>query len=227
MKLHVALPDNTLVTTPRARTPVRKLTARRGDVLEVDVSFSRDGRPGSLPAGSTVALAVYAGPGSRTPLVFANNPTLLGRGTSSVYHFPAVSLALDSLGTSFASQRVVPLALEVRVTSGYSSFATAPVTLEVSQSALIAGATPPVLETVPSTPLYIREITALTGGGGTALDGVPTIGRDGLVVMCYVSGEMQTWRLFTGTDAENPSAGVVRPDDYHATSNQRVWKRVL
>jgi hypothetical protein len=99
--------------------------------------------------------------------------------------------------------------------------------LIVTQAADLGSAVPPILQSVPNTPLYIREITALVGGGATALDGVPTVGRAGLVVMCYVSNEMQTWRIFTGTDAENPSAGVVRPDDYHASSNPQVWKRVL
>jgi hypothetical protein len=45
--------------------------------------------------------------------------------------------------------------------------------------------------------------------------------------MCYVSDEMQTWKLFAGVDEDNPSAGVVRPDDFNATANPQVWKRVL
>jgi hypothetical protein len=226
MKLHVDLSDHILVSSPRARTPIRKLTARRDDLIPVDVSFSTNGRVVPLPAGSTVTLVAYAGPGSRTPVVFANNASIFGRGASTVYRFPGVSFAINSVVSALASQGVVPLTFEVRVVSGYTSFSTSPVTLEVSQSASVAGAVQPAYETVPTAPLYLREIDALTGGGSNALDSVITLGRDGLLIMCYIASEMQTWRLFPGTDAENPSAGIVRPDDFDETSNPRVWKRL-
>jgi len=227
MKLHVVLNDRTLASSPRSRAPIRKLTARRGDNLTIDVTFSMDGRIGPLPAGTTVTLVAYAGSGSRTPLVYATGPSIIGRGEYTTYRFPAVSFALDSLSTAFAAQSVVPLVFEVRINSGYAGFTTAPVTLNVTQTADTGIVIPPTPAPVPTSPLYIKEITSLTGGGATALDGIATVGRPGLLVMCYVSGEMQTWRLFTGTDAENPSAGIVRPDDYHATSNPQVWKRLL
>lgn len=226
MKLHVVLPDRILATTPRARTPVRRLTVRRGEVLTVDVTFSMDGRTGPLPAGSVVSLAAFARPGSRTPLVFATSPTVIGRGASTTYRFPAVSFALDYISAALAVQPVL-LTFEVQVSLGYALLSTSPVTLEVTQSALTSGATPPEIPSVPTSPLYIREITSLVGGGATALDGVLTVGREGLLALVYVDGELQTWRLFPGTDAELPAAGVVRPDDFHATTNPQVWKRLL
>lgn len=227
MKLHVVLNDRTIASSPRARVPLRSLSVRRGDNLTIDVSFSMDGRVGPLPAGTTVSLVAYAGVGSRLPLVFATAPTLHGRGITTYYRFNAVSFALSSLGASFPTQPVIPLVFEISVGIGYGRFTTAPVRLNVTQTADIGAATPPVLEAVPSTPLYLRDIVTLTGGGATALDGVPTVGRAGLVVMCYVDSEFQTWRLFSGTDAENPVVGVVRPDDYNASSNAQVWKRIL
>lgn len=136
MKLHVVLPDRILATSPRARAPVRRLRVRRGEVLSVDVTFSMDGRTGPLPAGSMVTIAAFAGPGSRVPIVFATSPTVVGRGSSTTYRFPAVSFALNDISASLASSRAVPLNFEVRVAVGYSSFATAPVVLEVTQSAL-------------------------------------------------------------------------------------------
>lgn len=227
MNLHVVLEDRILATTPRARTPVRSLSVRRGDVLTLDVTFSLNGVIGPLPAGTGISVAGYAGFGSRLPLVYAEDPLIVGRGPSTIYRFPAVSFALDDLDASFSSQATVQLVFELRINVGYAGFTTAPVTLNVTQSADTGAAVPPVFDPVPTSPLYIKEITSLTGGGATALDGVVTVGRPGLLVMCYVSNEMQTWKLFAGTDADNPSAGVVRPDDYHATANPQVWKRVL
>lgn len=77
-----------------------------------------------------------------------------------------------------------------------------------------------------SAALYYKDITALTGGGTTALDGIPTVGKSKLLVELYVADELQTWRLFTGTTAEDAASGIVRPDDYNASTNAQVWKRL-
>lgn len=75
--------------------------------------------------------------------------------------------------------------------------------------------------------LYYKDITALTGGGSTALDGIPTVGKSLLLVDLYVSDELQTWRLFAGTTAEDAANGIIRPDDYNASTNAQIWKRLL
>lgn len=88
--------------------------------------------------------------------------------------------------------------------------------------------TAPVITSQPSASacLYYKSITALTGGGSTALDGIPTVGKTALLVELYVSDELQTWRLFTGTLAEDTASGIVRPDDYNASTNAQIWKRL-
>lgn len=90
-----------------------------------------------------------------------------------------------------------------------------------------AGVTTPTLTAGTVTP--IPGITSLTGGGTTALDGLvtgasasPSIATGATVLLSY--GRVgQTWQLIAGTDAEAPSAGVVRPDDYNASTNARIW----
>ncbi len=72
---------------------------------------------------------------------------------------------------------------------------------------------------------WYPAITGLTGGGATNLDGILTAGRSHTLVHLYVATELQDWLLFTGTDAED-GTGIIRPDDYHATTNAQVWKRL-
>lgn len=78
-------------------------------------------------------------------------------------------------------------------------------------------------------------ITTLTGGTSTALDGQVTtdvaVGFTALVLVT-INGVAQPkhFRLIAGTTAENtdPTAGVlvVRPDDYHASTNAKVWVEI-
>lgn len=73
--------------------------------------------------------------------------------------------------------------------------------------------------------------TALTGGGAGALDSIVT--ADGAVtapslfeVVIDGDGEYQKWLLRAGTDAED-GVSIVRPDDYHGTTNAFVFARKL
>jgi len=68
------------------------------------------------------------------------------------------------------------------------------------------------------------DITRLTGGGATNLDGIPTTGLAvGTIIIVYDDSESRIYRLTAGTDVENPPA-VIRPDDFNATTNAKVWK---
>ena len=70
-------------------------------------------------------------------------------------------------------------------------------------------------------------ITGYTGGTSTDLDGITTSGVTvGLVVMTLVSSELGFYALAAGTDAES-SPDVIRPDDYAASTNEKVWRRIL
>lgn len=70
--------------------------------------------------------------------------------------------------------------------------------------------------------------TGLTGGGATVLDGVATVGvlATGHVITTALLGVLVDWQLTAGTDAENAAQGFVRPDDYNASTNARVWKQI-
>ncbi len=71
---------------------------------------------------------------------------------------------------------------------------------------------------------YDRLITDLTGGGGSNLDGIPTVnlapGRIQTVV--NLLGAQAFYILSVGTTAENAPL-FVRPDDYDGVTNAKVW----
>lgn len=73
------------------------------------------------------------------------------------------------------------------------------------------------------------DITGLTGGGATNLDGQATAGGvedPGHTVLLNISSVAQIWQLQAGTDAEDVAGGVVRPDDYNASTNAVIWRRL-
>jgi hypothetical protein len=83
----------------------------------------------------------------------------------------------------------------------------------------------------------LSAITGLTGGGDTKLDGLTTtdvtVGFTAFLPALLISSVAvaKMFQLVTGTDAENadPTAGtlIIRPDDYHASTNAKVWKEKL
>lgn len=65
-------------------------------------------------------------------------------------------------------------------------------------------------------------ITALTGGGATALDGIATASMPlGVMVAVVIGSTVSFYQIISSTAAEN-SPWVIRPDDYNAGS-PKVW----
>jgi hypothetical protein len=72
-----------------------------------------------------------------------------------------------------------------------------------------------------------KAIIGLTGGGGTKLDGIVTLGLalSPVPVMIFAIGsEIVFYFLRAGTDAE-ASPDIIRPDDYAGGSNEKVWEK--
>ena len=68
-------------------------------------------------------------------------------------------------------------------------------------------------------------ITGYTGGGTTNLDGLATINRSvpSLLAFDHSSYGGKVFKLRAGTDAE-ASPAIIRPDDYNASTNAKVWE---
>ena len=71
---------------------------------------------------------------------------------------------------------------------------------------------------------FLEGVTGLTGGGATKLDGYSTTGVTVDLVVVLIDGSTRRfYQLVSGTDAES-SPNVIRPDDYNAGTNAKVWK---
>lgn len=74
---------------------------------------------------------------------------------------------------------------------------------------------------------FLSTVTALEGSDTTALAHVPTTAIPvPYAVEVLVDGITQSWTLRASTDANDPTNGVLRPNDYNATTNARVWFRI-
>ena len=69
------------------------------------------------------------------------------------------------------------------------------------------------------------DITGLTGGGATNLDGIPTTGlATGTMVTVYDGAETLIYRLTAWTvEVETPPT-IIQPDDFADPGNAKVWK---
>lgn len=75
---------------------------------------------------------------------------------------------------------------------------------------------------------WLSEVTALTGGGSAALDGLATSATAvGALVSFAISAQFQIWQLQATSTAEDAANGIVRPDDYNASTNMKTWIRIL
>lgn len=75
----------------------------------------------------------------------------------------------------------------------------------------------------PESAQFNPSLTTLTGGTPTSLDSIETAGLNvGQVLQLSISNVLYTYQLDAGTTAES-SPSVIRPDDYDATTNAKVW----
>lgn len=74
---------------------------------------------------------------------------------------------------------------------------------------------------------FIPEVTSQIGGTSADLDNIITTTRTVGEVVAFVdadtSDQLRFYQLTSGTDAES-APDVIRPDDYAASTNEKVWK---
>ncbi len=98
--------------------------------------------------------------------------------------------------------------------------------------AALSGITYPEIPSLDAAVIQRVDIVGLTGGTITDLDSIATIDLpiDYTVftgAQVGVSAPGKQWTLMSGTEAENPAGGIVRPDDYNETTNAKYWQVTL
>jgi hypothetical protein len=183
------------------------------------------GTTGSLGVGSLTSTTSFSISGNaRVGTLAMNTVALRDAMTNALQGYPGrtgITLTLHVRKTDISGITETIALLPVFVQAGVLAETADPDTAAASYTltdTFLSGAIHP-----------LTGITGLTGGGAAALDGIvtgnvadPTLPTGYTVLLSY-SRVMQIWQLVSGTDAEDTSAGVVRPDDYHATTNPRVW----
>jgi hypothetical protein len=232
MTLYIDLDLNRVVSTPGYVTALASLELKRNDIISMVVKFTRDGVV--IDPGSEVVYLYFA---IKTHNVFSEDPALVsvgpftksGSGTSTQY---AATVALITAGliAKFADEIPTLAAMaEFSWTNSGDTLRASTETVEcnVANDVYRAEDTVPPGSPTQAQMTYLSGVTGLTGGGATNLDGVLTV--DVTVPHLYalvIGSSSQLWILQAGTNAEDVAGGVVRPDDFHATTNAKVFIRV-
>jgi hypothetical protein len=220
------------------------------DIIAMEIVFIQDGAQVTttvLAGPAVMKLGLRSRPGSATILALATTYTLAGQIASATFslntsalvdHFTS-NIPAGSVDGAFVFEVEVTAADESRRRTYLQVAAT--VRRDVNQA---SDTNPPAVDTAlyvlkgalfdgngrAISPFYVAhrgEVTARTGGGSNALDGIVTTTLTvPFAALITIAGSGELWLLATGTDAEDGTF-IVRPDDYDGTTNPRVWKRII
>lgn len=181
-------------------------------------------------AGTTLAIGLgNPDPATADTYASTSSTSIVGSHRTATLALNTQALA-DALALRLGCGRrtVADFTLHLRKTTAGVTKSVALLSVQVAagvlSAALTTAAVNPAFSAGAVTP--VPDITSLTGGGTTALDGIVTANGavvTGSVVLLSYGRVGQLWQLIAGTDAENTAAGVVRPDDYNASTNARIW----
>lgn len=234
MLVTLDLDRTTLVFSASSQAAVTTLKVPYGSGVQIRVLPMRNGVAEELGADfEMVWEGKVAGDFGGDALFSATAFTLdatTGHYVADVAYDGAVLQALLELGeTPEAGSVIVDAQLAWRVDDAAAWQPSQVVALTIHNSVWRdAGST--VIPSAKGPVPYYRDIIGLTGGGATKLDGIATVSlpartRVQLVINDGTYDVLQNWMLYAGTDAED-GVGIVRPDDYATTTNEKVWKLI-
>ena len=166
---------------------------------------------------------------SASPLIFADGGATITSGWRMTLDANNANFLRATAGGEISADYSIEI---VSPTSTIDVVARGPVILKPStfDVAALNGISYPDIPTLDGPFVVERlDISGLDGSTITDLDSIATLALDlnytvllGVTIGASVPGK--TWALKSGTDANNPAGGVVRPDDYATTTNEKVWK---
>lgn len=152
--------------------------------------------------------------------------------TGADYLYGNLDLNTIELAQHLAGESEAAAVLEIELASGSNSVTAVQVPCTCRKSVDYTGSSSPVSTSTSYTSdaadlAFVQNrsaITGFTGGTSADLDSIPTVSM--ALETCAVirtSTHAILYRLKSGTTAES-SPLVIRPDDYAATTNEKVWK---
>jgi hypothetical protein len=230
MKLYVDLDLGRIVDAPGYTSPRSDIRVRKNDIRPFVVQFVRNG---VIVDPSVEAEALYLTVKAKnffnqaSALTSQTSFTKTGSGTSTQFA-ALISFATNSIqsifdlmaGTEYHADLELRWSNTLQTTWGSAERVNC-----IIENTVYSASVP----NQPSTgnPTFLTSVTSLTGGGSTALDGVITsVVTVPQLYIVSLSTSSQLWILVAGTEAEDVAGGIVRPDDYNATTNAKVFKRI-
>lgn len=216
-----------------AGAAITSLPAKFRDNIPLEVRFSLGGIAQELAAGYSGQAGVKAaGEYAGDFLALDSAWVKSGTGTGTVYTFD-LDLNTVEFATAFTAEPAsVAAVLEVQITDGSTVRSSQAVALTVSNDYIqgdegLPTAGTPAYPIAAQVPIWRVDITALTGGTGSSLDTLVTAGGlyTSRILIVFIGSAAKFYTLVAGTDAE-ASPAVIRPDDYNASTNAKVWKLV-
>ncbi len=207
----VLTPESEAIAGEILRVPIQS-QAVNGRQITVEGTISEDRGPYLLRC-----MGVFDNMGAL--IAYAPLPEVLKPGMTDGF---GVAMKVRAYLTFAASEEVVSIEIVSTVAYATEQDAKAGASMNTVMTPLR------VKQSAPTLGLLVHAaaqgVTGLTGGAGK-LDGVATVELSpSLWAVDDATHDWGIWELIAGTDAASPGA-IVRPLDFHAATNAKVWKR--
>lgn len=227
-----------------SRSPIQELRFKARDSARLGFQFHRDGTPELLPSGTTIAAGCKSLNDFAGDFLFSQSSWTAATTTNASaqvdtdFYYATVSLNTTEVTTALGDNDPTLAAmfeLELDISGAGERISTDTITTTVYNDVVRGGegtatsGNPPWPSDVSELIRYKKGVTSLTGGLSADLDAIATTSIDvPYSVAIYnadAGDELEFWTLKSGTDAEDTGNGIVRPDDYATTTNEKVWYR--
>lgn len=239
----VDLDDMRVTASLGDRNPIQEIRLKARDSARIGFQFHRGGVPELLAASTGITVGIkerndFGGSylASVTSFTAATTTNTVGFADTDFYYgqLDLNTVAIDTaLGTSETSIDGM-FEVQLDISGSGMRVSTETITCTVLNDINQGGEGTPMSADppYPSASEVFRwkpGVTSLTGGTSADLDSIATTSITppyAIAINNQDSSDLwEIWILTTGTDAEDPGNGIVRPDDYDGSTNAKVWKR--
>lgn len=240
----VDLDDMRVTSSLGERSPVSEIRLKARDSARIGFQFHRSGVPQLLAAGTVLTFGIkqrnaFGGDylASVTSFTAATTINTVDFEDSDFY-YGQLDLNTSEITTAIGTTEVQLLGmaeLEIDISGAGQRNSTETIDVVILNDVNQGGEGTPTSADPPypsasEVARWKPGVTSLTGGTSADLDSIPTTGLTPPYAVFINNQDVsannwETWILKSSTSAENVGNGIVRPDDYNGTTNQKVWFR--